>query len=148
MVSQFFLEKNPLVVWILPELFWFQLWHFLSHLLFTGPGSIIARPLGARSCNFSHQWRMSWSCFKDSISKAFLIVRWFSLLVLVQLGYHLGYKNCAIKFGWFYFGISTYNIQIYTLSIKSHFIKHFSSHLPQVATTSKQTKLFITPHNY
>ena len=113
--------------------------NFLSHLLFARPGSILARPLGGRSCNFSHQWGMSWPCFKDSTSKAYSFVQ-------IWLRYHLGYKNCAVGLV-ACFGSSICNIQNYTLSIKSYFIQHFLP-LPQLATMPQQTKLFIIPHNY
>ena len=71
MVSQFF--KKSVVSCGLAWIILLQLLYFLSHLLFTRPGSIIARLLGARSCNFSHQWKMSWPCFKDSTSKAYSV---------------------------------------------------------------------------
>ena len=75
---------------------------------------VIAWPLGARSCIFSHQWRTAWFCFKEFNFKGFSdsqtvffigsgLVRNITWVIRIALP----------KFGCFYFG--KFNQKYYTL---------------------------------
>ena len=129
MVSQFFKESivscGP--AWII------AVFNFLSHLLFMGPGSILAHPLGARSCIFSHQLGVSSPYFKESTSKAYSFVQ-------VWLGYHLIYWELCCGLGCL---LWEFNLQNYTFSIKSYFTHYLSLGLwPYLS------RLKLIPHNY